>query len=316
VGGDGYSELSFREPDRWWSMSTSNTASRVAGTALNSGGILLGDDETGPAVLLLALGPGVTPPDAPAHMHASDNWRMSLLGNLPMGPDRYDPGEFRFQEGWKPYASDNYAHGPDGGWTLLVFGDRRGMRVRHVRHEGPDITPMDRLLAEWMGVRGDLVSNDPADTAGPAALATTLDEFRRGARLNASFADTEHWMSFDGLDVMAGAIGERETGPVIVLAKVAAGRPGLSGAAFDCDVLRVVASGSCVLDGKEYVAGDMRVQSAGVPLGDVTAGPDGADEVIIIADRRRLDPTVARDSVWIDALTALQADLAARLTPA
>jgi hypothetical protein len=46
-----------------------------------------------------------------------------------MGPARYGPGEFRFQQGWKPYGADGVAAGPDGGWTVLMFADRRGVRV-------------------------------------------------------------------------------------------------------------------------------------------------------------------------------------------
>lgn len=312
-GGHGFTELSFREPKRWASMSTANTNSRVAGTSLSSTAILLGDEQTGPALLFLALGPGVTPPDAPGHAHASDSWRMSLLGNLPMGPDRYDPGEFTFRQGWKPYASDNYAHGPAGGWTALMFGDRRGMRVRHVKHEGPDITPMDRMLAEWLGVEGDLVSVDPDDAPGASSMATTLDGQRRGARLNGSFNDTSHWRSFEGVDAVLGAIGDRETGPLVLLCKVQPGYRPLGGATIGSDVFRLVGRGSYTLDGREYVAGDMRVQTAGTPLGELIAGPDGVDEVVVIADRRSLASPAPLGDTWSLALKVLLEDLGERL---
>lgn len=311
TGGDGYANLSFRETERWASMSTAK--SRVAGTAVRSTAVLLGDDEDDPALLFLALGPDVSPPDAPAHGHASDTWRMSLLGVLPMGPDSYAAGEFRFQQGWKPYASDNYANGPQGGWTALLFGDRRGMRVRHVHHEGPAITPTDRALAAWLGIEGDLLSDDPAAAPGPSSMATTLDDQRVGARLNGSFADADGWTSFEGGTLAAGAVGDREAGPIVVLAHVRAGARPLSSCTFETDVLRIVLRGSYVLDGTTYEAGDMRVQAAGVAFGVAEAGPDGVDEVVVLADRRVVRPDAVADARWSGALEAVLDDLSARL---
>jgi hypothetical protein len=311
TGGDRYVDLSFREPQRWATMSTSS--SRVAGTAVASTAVTFGDPRSGPVLLCLALAPGVRPPDAPAHGHASDTWRMSLLGTLPMGPDSYDAGEFRFQQGWKPYASDNYANGPEGGWSALVFGDRRGMRIRHVRHDGPAITPTDRMLAEWLGIHGDLVSEEDAHAPGPSSLATTLDDARTGARINGSFADADAWRGGDGIRLAAGAMGDRATGPVVLLTRVDAGRPTLGRCRIASDVVRLSVRGSCAIDGREYVAGDMRAQSGGTPLGNAIAGPDGLDEVIVVADRRHLEPAAVADEAWAQALGAVLDDVNVRL---
>lgn len=314
-GGEGYADVSFRRTDLWDTMPIPGGSSRVAGTALSSSAVLFGDDEVGPVVLLLALGPGIKPPDAPSHTHASDNWRMSVLGNLPMGPDTYDAGHSRFQEGWKPYASDNYANGPEGGWTALLFADRRGTRVRHVKkHDGPVITPMDRLLAEWLGVGGDLVAEDPeCGVPGPSVMATTLDDHRRGARINVSFDDTELWLREPGVSAMAGALGDRASGPIVMQAHGDAGAAMLGEATFDCDVLRLVSRGSYAVDGGVYESGDMRVQAAGVPFGRAVAGSDGVDEVVIFADRRAVVPEATSSPTWSNLLARLTVDLTGRI---
>ncbi|MDP1794472.1 MAG: hypothetical protein Q8K63_10095 [Acidimicrobiales bacterium] len=314
-GGNGYSDISFRHTELWDTMPIPGGASRVAGTALSSSAILFGDEQSGPVVLLLALAPGIKPPDAPAHTHASDNWRMSVLGNLPMGPDSYDAGHSRFQEGWKPYASDNYANGPDGGWTALMFADRRGTRVRHVKqHDGPVITPMDRLLAEWLGVGGDLVAEEPeCGVPGPSVMATTLDDFRRGARINVSFHDTEHWLQRDGVSAMAGALGDHASGPIVMQVRGGPDAEMLGQATFECDLLRLVARGSYTIDDREYQAGDIRVQAAGVAVGRAVAGSQGADEVVIFADRRAVGPQATAVELWSDMLARLGGDLARRL---
>lgn len=314
-GGEGYTDISFRKTELWDTMPIPGGASRVSGTALSSSAVLFGDDEIGPIVLLLALAPGIKPPDAPSHTHAADNWRMSVLGNLPMGPDSYDAGHSRFQEGWKPYASDNYANGPEGGWTALMFADRRGTRVRHVKqHEGPVITPMDRLLAEWLGVGGDLVAEEPeGGVPGPSQMATTLDEYRRGARINVSFDDTDRWIHDGGASVMAGALGDREHGPIVLQTRVAPGAAMLGDGAFDCDVFRLMSRGSCTIGGHPYRAGDMRVQAAGAPFGAAIAGDDGADEVVIFADRRAVGPAATTDATWSALLGRVIDDLAGRL---
>lgn len=301
-GGEGYTNFSFREPERWDSMKLGGQDTRVADTPISSTALLMGDEETGPALLFLRLKPGITPPNAPAHGHASDTWRMSLLGTLPMGPDSYDAGEFRFQQGWKPYATDNYAHGPEGGWTALLFADRRGMRVRHVGAKDEVPTPLDLALAEWLGIKGDLTSDDPATAPGPSILATTLDETRTGARINGSFLDRSGWTELPVGRLAAASIGTSASGSVVLLAGVEPSEPALSSCTFASDVFRMVVRGSYTLDGETYVAGDMRVQEAGTPIGEATAGPDGLDEVIVVADAAAAVPSAAGDPTWADAI--------------
>ena len=282
--------LSFRDTARWTVPEELRRSSRTANTPFDTTALLLGDGEVGPVMLFLAVQPGFTPPDAPAHGHASDNFRLSARGVLPMGPESYDEGEFRFQRGWKPYPSDNYAHGPEGGWTVLCFADRRGVKVRHVSQSAPTHSAGDARLAAWLGITGGLTSDDPADMAGASALATTLGDFRKPFQ-NGSYADADSWPRIDESTHAAGSLlGDLERGPVLVLASTGAGGLASSGFTVETEVFHLVVRGSCTVDGAEQVAGDMLVQRPGFPMGPVVAGPDGAEILALFGDRRGATP--------------------------
>ncbi|MBB5138410.1 hypothetical protein HNP84_008164 [Thermocatellispora tengchongensis] len=284
--------LSFRATDRWTVPEDLRSSARTADTPFDSTALLLGDAVRGPVLLFLAVQPGFTPPDAPAHGHASDNFRLSLRGVLPMGPESYGEGEFRFQRGWKPYPSDNYAHGPEGGWTVLCFADRRGMRVRHVSPDAPSHSAGDAKLADWLGVKGDLTSDDPADTAGPSALATTLGVFRKPF-LNGSYAESDEWPRVDETTRTVGALmGDPECGPVIIVSTTSAGGCASGGLTAGTEVFHLVVRGSCTIGGVDHVAGDMRVQRPGAHMGPIIAGPEGVDELIVLGDRRNAVPSL------------------------
>jgi hypothetical protein len=306
--------LSFRATDRWTVPDDLVSSSRTADTPFDSTALLLGDAVMGPVLLFLAVQPGFTPPDAPAHGHASDNFRISLRGILPMGPESYDEGEFRFQRGWKPYPSDNYAHGPEGGWTVLCFADRRGMRVRHVSPDAPTHAAGDAKLAAWLGIRSDLTSDDPADTAGPSALTTTLGEFRKPF-LNGSYADSGEWPRIDETTRAAGALlGDVSRGPVMILSTTSAGGRASGGLTVGTEVFHLVVRGSCTIDGVEQLPGDMYVQRAGTPMGPVVAGPEGVDELIVLGDRREAVPVLPNGlHGWPTVIRSLTSDLAETL---
>ncbi len=93
--------------------------------------MLVGDEHCGPFIVLSYVEP--TEEQMPlsfAHAHASDNWRISVRGTTNMGRDTYEQGQFRFHDGGVPYASDNFAWGPDGGYGIIMFADRRGFAIR------------------------------------------------------------------------------------------------------------------------------------------------------------------------------------------
>lgn len=282
---DDHLRLSFRDVSGWQLPDELMQASRAATSPLRPAAILLGDDERGPALHCFVLPPDVYVPDAVAHGHSSDTWRISLRGHLPMGRDSYGPGEFRFQQGWKPYASDNYAMGPDGGWCVVMFGDRRGMRVRPVKPTGVE-PPLNKLLAAWLKVDGDLVSNDPSDTCGTSALTTTLPGFR-GGHVNGSFSQTEDWVDIgDGSRVAVGLMGDPEIGPLVVLSVTPNDSQALPPMCVDTETLHLVVTGSCTFGEDKYQAGDMRLQLPGVEAPAARRGADQLAIVTIFGDRR------------------------------
>lgn len=283
---DGGVRLSFRETGQWTMPPALRKAVRPGGNPFDVTALLFGDELKGPALLFFSVNPGVSLPDAPAHAHASDNFRMSLRGVLPMGSERYGPGEFRLQRGWKAYASDNYANGPQGGWSVLLFGDRRGVRTRHVSADAPPHDAADQLLAEWLGITGDLTSSDPADTSGPSAISTNLGQFR-GARVNSSFARAGDWPTVSpGVRSAGSLLGDPTSGPVLLLVDSDAAAATSRGQVFDTEVFHLVVSGTCSIDGVEHTAGDMRLVPAGCRVPEVVAGPDGLQEMVVLGDRR------------------------------
>lgn len=311
---DDHVEFSFLETNRWTVPADLKSSARTANTPFDTTALLLGDETAGPLVLFLSVHPGFNPPDAPAHGHASDNFRMSALGVLPMGPESYGAGEFRFQRGWKPYPSDNYAHGPDGGWTVLCFGDRRGVKTRYVSPKAPTHAAGDAKLAEWLGIKGDLNSDDLADTAGPSALITNVADFKKPF-LNGSYSASKEWPQIDPYTNSAGALmGHQEHGPVLILSSTVAGAQAASQFTVDTEVFHFVSRGGCTIGGVEQKAGDMWVQRSGRPMGPIVAGDDGVEELVVLGDRRYAMPasTPALQG-WPATLTPLITELSRSL---
>jgi hypothetical protein len=184
---DEYIEVSFRQPKLW--------PGQHNGMFLSV--LLIGDDTTGPGLALTATPPGAESPTGKAHGHASDNFRISLLGSFLMGKEEYGPGAFRFQDGWRTYPSDSNACGPDGGWELTMMADRRGTRRREIQGwvdgsaEAEAEFALQRYFAETFEFDGDLVDLDTTIAPGPSALMTTAGPTSNSGKLNGSFADAE-----------------------------------------------------------------------------------------------------------------------------
>jgi hypothetical protein len=302
---DGYVELDFRRPGGW--------PAQFGDMALTV--VDLGEEERGPQIALTALSPGLSSPGAEAHAHASDNFRVSVLGSLEMGRERYGPGEFRFQHGWKAYPSDNASHGPDGGWEILVMADRRGTRGRPVGPGAPDIEAKNAYAAQILEVvAGDMVSDDPADSSGPSALASTLGPAANSGKLNGSFAEHDTWPTLDAATTATVTLmGDPSCGPVVVLAATQPHAVATSGLRVDTELYRAVVAGSFELDGRSYERGTMRIDRAGTSTGPAVAGADGLQQLLVIGDRRGLTATAGDGCEWWRALRDLVAPLQAEL---
>lgn len=292
---DGHIDLTFTDRSGWFED--------MGATVL---AMMLGDATCGPFVVLSYVEPSEEQmPLSFAHAHASDNWRISVRGTTNMGRDTYEQGQFRFHDGGVPYASDNFAWGPEGGYGMIMFADRRGFAIRPVKAEiAATVGPEQAAAGAMLGI--DV--QDPCP--GAPAIATTLGRTER-AHLDGGFDTAADWNpAADGVRMAVGLAGEPGCGPVLVLLQGDAGRELLPARSIGTEVLIVPVSGSIEIGGSVLRQGDARVEEADAPHPALVAGPEGADVVVLVADRRAL-----RSALDDGAITGDVADAIARVVP-
>ena len=246
--------------------------------------MLVGDHHCGPFIVLSYVEPREDQmPLSFAHAHASDNWRISVRGTTNMGRDAYAQGQFRFHDGGVPYASDNFAWGPDGGYGIIVFADRRGFAIRPVKTEiAEKVTPAQEAAGAALGI--DM--QDPCP--GAPAIATTLGRTTR-AHLDGGFDTSDGWAEISpGVRMAAGLAGEPTSGPVLVFLDCAAGHESVPVRSIGSETVVAPVTGSILAGGATLAQGDVRLEEAGVEHPALVAGPDGAQLVVVFADRRAL----------------------------
>ncbi len=255
--------------------------------------IMVGDDRCGPFVVLSYVEP--TDEQMPlsfAHAHPSDNWRISVRGTTNMGQVAYKEGQFRFHDGGVPYPSDNFAWGPDGGYGIIMFADRRGFAIRPVKAEIAErVTPEQEAGGAALGI--DM--RDPCP--GAPAIATTLGPTRR-AHLDGGFDTSGEWDEIaPGIRMAAGIAGEPTCGPVLVFLDCAAHCEAVPARSIGAETIVAPVSGSVDIAGATLAQGDIRVEEGDVEHPAVVAGPDGARLVLIFADRRALQSAVDKGTL-------------------
>jgi hypothetical protein len=244
--------------------------------------IMVGDEHCGPFVVLSYVEPNeVQMPLSFAHAHASDNWRITVRGTTNMGRDAYEQGQFRFHDGGVPYASDNFAWGPDGGYGIIMFADRRGFAIRPVKPEiAEKVTPQQEQAGAALGI--DM--QDPCP--GAPAIATTMGPTVR-AHLDGGFDATDTWQLIaPGIRLAAGLAGEPTRGPVLVFLDCEAGCEAMPAHSIGTEVIVAPVSGSVEAAGVVLEQGD--VEEANVEQPALVAGPNGVHLVVIFADRSAL----------------------------
>ena len=274
--------------------------------------MMVGDDHCGPFVVLSYVDP--TEEQMPlsfAHAHPSDNWRISVRGTTNMGRDTYEQGQFRFHDGGVPYASDNFAWGPEGGYGIIMFADRRGFAIRPVKAEIAErITPQQEAAGAGLGI--DM--QDPCP--GAPAIATTMGPTKR-AHLDGGFDSSEEWIEIaPGVRMAAGLLGEPTCGPVLVFLDCAAGCEAVPTRSIGTETIVAPVSGSIDAAGVVLAQGDVRVEEADVRHPALVAGPDGVQLVLIVADRRALRAAIddgAFAGTLGDALATVLTDLQGEL---
>src|SRR6476660_4255336 len=270
---DGHVDIDFTERSGW----TENMGATILP-------IMIGDDHCGPFVALSYVEPtNEQMPLSFAHAHASDNWRISVRGTTNMGRDAYEQGQFRFHDGGVPYASDNFAWGPDGGYGIIMFADRRGFAIRPVKSEIAErIAPQQAAAGAGLGI--DM--QDPCP--GAPAIATTSGPTVR-AHLDGGFDDTEGWREVGaGVRAVVGLAGEPTSGPVLLLLDCAPGAEVLPVRSMGTEVIVAPVSGSVEAAGTVLGQGDVRLEEGDVAHPAMVAGDDGAQVVVIVGDRRAL----------------------------
>jgi hypothetical protein len=270
---DGHVDASYTDRAGW--------AEDLGATIL---GIMVGDDRCGPFVVLSYVEPCEEQmPLSFAHAHASDNWRISVRGTTNMGRDTYEQGQFRFHDGGVPYASDNFAWGPDGGYGMIMFADRRGFAIRPVKAKiAEKITPQQEAAGAFLGIE----MKDPCP--GAPAIATTMGPTTQ-SHLDGGFDAADEWAEISaGVRMAAGLAGEPECGPVLVFLDSAAGGEAIPAHSIGSETIVAPVSGSVSAAGATLTQGDVRVEESDVEHPALVAGPDGAQLVVIFADRRAL----------------------------
>ena len=279
---DGHVDLDFAERSGW----TENMGATVLA-------IMIGDERCGPFVVLSYVDPtDVQMPLSFAHAHASDNWRISVRGTTNMGRDSYEQGQFRFHDGGVPYASDNFAWGPEGGYGIIMFADRRGFAILPVKADIAErVAPEQEVAGAFLGI--DM--QDPCP--GAPAIATTMGPTAR-AHLDGGFDTSGQWDAIaPGVRMAAGIAGEPTCGPVLVFLDGAAGTEVVPVRSIGSETIVAPVSGSIDVAGATMTQGDVRVEEAGVDHPALVAGPDGAQLVVIFGDRRALRSALAEGTM-------------------
>lgn len=279
---DGHVDLDFAERSGW----TENMGATVLA-------IMIGDERCGPFVVLSYVDPtDVQMPLSFAHAHASDNWRISVRGTTNMGRDTYEQGQFRFHDGGVPYASDNFAWGPEGGYGIIMFADRRGFAILPVKADIAErVAPEQEVAGAFLGI--DMQNPCP----GAPAIATTMGPTAR-AHLDGGFDRSGQWDAIaPGVRMAAGIAGEPTCGPVLVFLDGAAGTEVVPVRSIGSETIVAPVSGSIDVAGATMTQGDVRVEEAGVDHPALVAGPDGAQLVVIFGDRRALRSALAEGTM-------------------
>ena len=293
--------FSFREAEAWVDFSNGKDLA-----------LLLGDPECGPLIELTSRPPEPEEmPRAPAHGHASDNWRITIQGTTNMGTYAYGPGQFRFQDGGVPYAGDNLAWGPEGGFGIIMFADRRGSPIRFVERDHPFQEGADQGARAFADAYGFALC-DPCP--GAPAIRTNLGQTQFG-HLDTGFEESDSWPeAAPGVRLATSLLGEVTAGPVLALLRCEPGAPACPAGTVDTEVFHAVVAGSCQVEGSPRALGDAWVAAPG-PQPGVVAGPDGLSHIVVFADRRAVGGFAASGDVAgrrvADSLLQATADLSA-----
>jgi hypothetical protein len=312
---DGHIDLAFRDSGAWMEYDIGSEAQYSASQRIMV--LLLGDSDAGPLLFFNWVSPTADEyPLFPAHAHDSDNWRLSLLGEMKMGKRVYRAGDFRFQNGGHPYPGDNVAWGPTGGMSIVMFADRRGFPVREVgKTSNAESEATMREVCEMAASFGvEILHPYPL---GPA-IRTSIGSVDNAGKIEGSFQSADRWPEIlPGTRVAAGIFGEPNLGPILLFIQAAPYASAVPACSFGTEWLHVPIAGSCSIGGDSLEAGEFRIQEANASSGRIVAGENGLSSLIVIGDRRHrrpMDLEATEDgATWRQAIDGLIGELELQL---
>lgn len=299
----GHVDISYRNRDVWPALAAEGAVRSIC--------FDLGDPEAGPTVQLGLIGPVTGAPldwkhgIDPVHHHGSDQFRILSAGGWVLANREMEAGDFSFQEaGWVYQERPTEPH---IAWMALVMADRRGARSTKRFERDKKSYFRNGSEGEPFAQIGDSEAPypHPAGDKGIAAIETSLGRCRRGYL----FAKED---SMGAGDVVSGLLGDPVAGPIIHVLNAGANQAIVPEMRIECEIMAIVVAGSGTISGAPYGHGDIRVQSAGLPL-NIRAGPEGMKVALLISDRRAVTASKASGPEWMGkSLT----DLCAGLEPA
>jgi hypothetical protein len=109
------------------------------------------------------------------------------------------------------------------------------------------------------------------------------------SHLDGGFDASDEWDEIaPGIRMAAGVAGEPACGPVLVFLDCAAGGEAVPARSVSSETVVAPVFGSVAAAGATLTQGDVRVEERDVEHPALVAGPDGAQLVVIFADRRAL----------------------------
>ena len=286
-------DFAFRDPDGWTPVGPEDGSPP-------SLWISLGDPVSGPAIQL-----GTCPAVAETvwidtHYHATDQFRCMISGAFLLQRKNMKPRDFGFHVSGVPYREGPAAGSTDQLWMVSVHGDRRGARSTVTRLDGslPFVVGEDQLDRPVPSADDPYWDDVPGGSRGETAIAVTAGRSIGGFTWG-DFDSREDWQTLgDGVEAFFSVFGEISSGPFLMVAHAQSGALVVPALESSSEIAIFVVSGSLEIAGKTYGTGDVRIQSASVPLPAVAAGPEGADIGFMIADRR--SDIASEDSEWLE----------------
>jgi hypothetical protein len=245
----------------------------------------LGDQATGPVVHLAAYPEGAPVYRTKAHSHRTDSFRLAVgpgAEQFKDGPKWLGHGDFLLMG-----ANDRYVKtvSGDGVHMFLLAADRRG--YPHGYQQDLD---NDQLLAAWPAMSekffGEFWPVHESDDQAVHGLKASSALIGKDRRVWGSFANRDGWHVMpDGSEVAVMLLADAEHGPAIILSHNQPNQVEIGNHHLATDTFRLVLDGTVGVGETTYGPGQFRQSRARSHQGAVVHGPNGSNQILVLADR-------------------------------